>query len=53
MSYWEIFTWLTVIMLGIGSLVVFMFFVKDIRSILVFILFVKDIKRILEKFQKE
>ena len=34
MSYWEIFTWLTVIMLGIGSIVVFMFFVKDIRSIL-------------------
>tara|TARA_B100000609_G_scaffold117390_1_gene93449 strand:+ start:342 stop:476 length:135 start_codon:yes stop_codon:yes gene_type:complete len=34
MSYWEIFTWLTVIMLGIGSVVVFMFFVKDIRHIL-------------------
>ena len=34
MSYWEIFTWLTVIMLGIGSVVVFMFFVKDIRYIL-------------------
>tara|TARA_B100000902_G_scaffold284902_1_gene270895 strand:- start:509 stop:643 length:135 start_codon:yes stop_codon:yes gene_type:complete len=34
MSYWEIFTWLTVIMLGIGSIVVFMFFVKDIRHIL-------------------
>ena len=34
MSYWEIFTWLTVIMLGIGSIVVFMFFVKDIRNIL-------------------
>ena len=34
MSYWEIFTWLTVIMLGIGSIVVFMFFVKDIRYIL-------------------
>ena len=34
MSYWEIFTWLTVIMLGIGSMVVFMCFVKDIRHIL-------------------
>ena len=34
MSYWEIFTWLTVIMLGIGSIVVFMFFVKDIRHTL-------------------
>mgnify|MGYP001191247579 FL=1 len=34
MSYWEIFTWLTVIMLGIGSIAVFMFFVKDIRFIL-------------------
>ena len=34
MSYWEIFTWLTVTMLGIGSIVVFMFFVKDIRQIL-------------------
>ena len=40
MSNWEMFTWLTVIILGTGS-------------ILVFILFVKDIKRILEKFQKE
>ena len=40
MSNWEMFTVLTVIILGIGS-------------ILVFILFVKDIKRILEKFQKE
>ena len=40
MSNWEMFTWLTVIILGIGS-------------ILVFILFVKDIKRILEKFKKE
>ena len=34
MRYWEIFTWLTVIMLGIGSIVVFMFFAKDIRHIL-------------------
>ena len=34
MSYWEIFTWLTVTMLGIGSIVVFMFFVTDIRHIL-------------------
>jgi len=39
MSYWEIFTWLTVITLGIGSIVVFMFFINDI-------------KYILEKFQK-
>ena len=34
MSYWEMFTWLTVIMLVIGSTVVFIFFVKDIRHIL-------------------
>ena len=34
MSYWEIFTWLTVITLGIGSIVVFMFFIKDIKHIL-------------------
>ena len=34
MSYWEIFTWLTVIILGIGSIVVFIFFVKDIGHIL-------------------
>ena len=34
MSYWEIFTWFTVIMLAIVSIVVFMFFVKDIRHIL-------------------
>ena len=34
MSYWEIFTRFTVIILGIGSIVVFMFFIKDIRHIL-------------------
>jgi len=39
LSYWEIFTWITVIFLGIGS-------------ITVFFLFVKDIKQILEKFTK-
>ena len=34
MSYWEMFTWLTVIVLGIGSLLVFLLFVKDIKVIL-------------------
>tara|TARA_A100001011_G_C13822424_1_gene639418 strand:+ start:303 stop:437 length:135 start_codon:yes stop_codon:yes gene_type:complete len=34
MSYWEIFTWLTVIVLGIGSIMVFLLFVKDIKGIL-------------------
>jgi len=40
LSYWELFTWITVYVLGIGS-------------ILVFSLFVKDIKNIFGKFQKE
>ena len=34
MSYWEIFTWLTVIVLGVGSIIVFLLFVKNIKSIL-------------------
>jgi uncharacterized protein (DUF983 family) len=34
MSYWEMFTWLTVIVLGIGSILVFLLFVKDIKGIL-------------------
>ena len=40
MSNWEIFTWITVVILGLGSVVVF-------------ILFLKDIKEILKKFNKE
>ena len=40
MSGWEVFTWITVIILGLGSIVVF-------------ILFVKDIRKILKKFQRE
>ena len=34
MSGWEVFTWITVIILGLGSIAVFIFFVKDIRQIL-------------------
>ena len=34
MSYWEIFTWLTVIILGLGSIMVFSLFVRDIKIIL-------------------
>ena len=34
MSGWEMFTWLTVLILGLGSIAVFIFFVKDIRQIL-------------------
>ena len=40
MSYWEIFTWITVFILGVGS-------------VAVFVLFLKDIKEILKKFNKE
>ncbi len=40
MSGWEMFTWITVLILGLGS-------------IAVFILFVKDIRKILKKFQRE
>ena len=40
MSNWEMFTWITVFILGVGS-------------IAVFILFVKDIRQIMKKFQKE
>ncbi len=34
MSHWEIFTWITVFILGFGSVAVFVFFVKDIKEIL-------------------
>ena len=34
MSGWEIFTWITVLILGLGSITVFILFVKDIRQIL-------------------
>ncbi len=34
MSGWEMFTWFTVLILGLGSIAVFIFFVKDIRQIL-------------------
>tara|TARA_Y100001978_G_C23687211_1_gene432623 strand:+ start:161 stop:286 length:126 start_codon:yes stop_codon:yes gene_type:complete len=34
MSYWEIFTWMTVFILGIGSIIVFLLFLKDIKDIL-------------------
>ena len=40
MSGWEMFTWITVLILSLGS-------------IMVFILFVKDIRQILKKFQRE
>ena len=40
MSGWEMFTWITVLILSLGSIVVF-------------ILFVKDIRQILKKFQRE
>ena len=34
LSYWEIFSWITVVFLGIGSITVFLLFIKDIRHIL-------------------
>ena len=34
MSYWEIFTWITVIILGFGSVAVFVLFLKDINEII-------------------
>jgi len=40
MSHWEIFTWVTVFILGFGS-------------VAVFVLFVRDIKKILKKFNEE
>ena len=40
MSGWEIFTWITIFILGFGAIVVF-------------VLFIKDITQILKKFQKE
>tara|TARA_B110000495_G_scaffold196850_1_gene206275 strand:- start:487 stop:609 length:123 start_codon:yes stop_codon:yes gene_type:complete len=40
MSNWELFTWITVFILGFGS-------------VAVFVLFLQDIKEILKKFNKE
>jgi len=34
MSYWEIFTWITVFILSFGSVIVFVLFLKDIKEIL-------------------
>ena len=34
MSGWEIFTWLSTIILGLGSLTVFIFFLLDLPSLL-------------------
>ena len=34
MSGGEMFTWITVLILGLGSIAVFILFVKDIRQIL-------------------
>ena len=33
MSYWEIFSWITVVFLGIGSITVFLLFIKDIHKL--------------------
>ena len=34
MSGWEIFTWLSTIILGLGSLIVFIFFLLDLPTLL-------------------
>tara|TARA_B100001996_G_C18593645_1_gene567030 strand:+ start:152 stop:286 length:135 start_codon:yes stop_codon:yes gene_type:complete len=34
MSNWELFTWISVFILGIGSIIIFFLFLKDIRGIL-------------------
>ena len=34
MSGWEIFTWLSTIILSLGSLIVFIFFLLDLPSLL-------------------
>ena len=34
MSGWEIFTWLCTIVLGLGSIIVFIFFLIDLPSLL-------------------
>ena len=34
MNKWEIFSWINVIILSIGSLIVFIFFLKDIKKLL-------------------
>ncbi len=34
MNGWEIFTWICVVILGLGSIIVFIFFLKDISQIL-------------------
>ncbi len=34
MSGWELFTWINVVILGVGSIIVFVLFLKDFRSLL-------------------
>lgn len=34
MNGWDLFTWINVVVLGLGSLVVFAFFLRDIRGVL-------------------
>jgi DMSO/TMAO reductase YedYZ heme-binding membrane subunit len=34
MSGWEIFTWISVIILGLGSIIVFILFLKDVPELL-------------------
>ncbi len=34
MSGWEIFTWISVIILGFGSIIVFILFLKDVPELL-------------------
>jgi len=34
MSNWELFTWVAVFILGIGSIIIFFLFLKDIKDIL-------------------
>ncbi len=34
MSAWELFTWANVVVLGVGSIVVFILFLKDVPGLL-------------------
>ena len=34
MNRWDLFTWIMVVVLGIGSVAVFGFFLRDVRGIL-------------------
>jgi len=34
MSHWEVWTWLSVLALGPGSLAVFIFFLRDVKRVL-------------------